>query len=634
VEVTQRREELSSAEADTRMAEGQRKARKENRNQCRATLHRCRDDHKRAGAGLADLQRGLDELHRRASAYRQVLRRKGEAERLLEEDELAIGAIAGRVAESWAQLEQVDRSRRAARQRLADADEHRRDHRAALEALELMADAPVEPGAAHGTARQQLRRYRDLEALAVRVSAIAAELAEARKLASRQAEAGEQAQKLNLSLSGQRSARIEITEHLEQAEQERERCLEQARDAQADLAECQRTLDAARARKKELGDREPIWRDLATRAQRLADELGCPLTSLQELKAAREMVVQHLTQVKASESELVERRESLQSVARELLAAGGPFDTELLRLKDAMGAELLAGAFEDASVEDAAVLEARLGPLVQALVVDDPATAAKQVHGRPDSLSDVWLVSRDEDAARLGAGAAREREGLTDVVVSEQRAIRVTRIPTRPRLGRKAREKRVAEVRAEADALDGQIESTRTERRRLERLVEDGEALLAGQVVWLAGDPAPEVAAIGRQLSDVQEQQENHRGAVTRFQEAARQVAPRIEALRGLLGSAVLLDPPDHAQRRDDLERDHDAAQAAQAEIQRCCEAARVVEDKLDTLRRTPLSEAEVAILETELSHLSDERDRLDAAIEAMEFVAGNSEALGCRASA
>jgi chromosome partition protein MukB len=527
-EVAQRREELSSAEADTRIAEGQRKAREENRNQCRATLHRCRDDHKRAGAGLADLQRGLDELHRRAVAYRQVLRRKGEAERLLEEDELVIGAIAGRVAESRAQLEQVDRSRRAARQRLADADEHRRDHRAALEALELMADAPVEPGAAHGTARQQLRRYRDLEALAVRLSAIAAELAEARKLASRQAEAGEQAQKLNLSLSGQRSARIEITEHLEQAEQERERCLEQARDAQADLAECQRTLDAARARKKELGDREPIWRDLATRAQRLADELGCPLTSLQELKAAREMVVQHLTQVKASESELVERRESLRSAARELLAAGGPFDTELLRLKDALGAELLAGAFEDASVEDAAVLEARLGPLVQALVVDDPATAAKQVHGRPDSLSDVWLVSRDEDAARLGTGAAREREGLTDVVVPEQRAIRVTRIPTRPRLGRKAREKRAAELRAEADALDAQIESTRVGRRRLERLVEDGEALLAGQVVWLAGDPAPELAAIGRQLSEVQEQQENHRGAVTRFQEAARQVAPRI----------------------------------------------------------------------------------------------------------
>jgi chromosome partition protein MukB len=558
-----------------------------------------------------------------------VLRRKGEAERLLEQDELAIAAIAGRVAESRAQLDQVDRARRAARQRLADADAHRREYRAALEALELMADAPIEADAAPGAALQQLRRFRDLEALAGRLGAIAAELGEARSLASRQAEAREQAEKLSLSLSGQRSARIEITEHLEHAEQERERCLDQTRAAQADLADCQRTLEAARARQKELGDREPIWRDLATRAQRLADELGCPMTSLPELQAAREIVLQQLTRVKASESELVERREDLQSAARELLAAGGPFDPELLRLKDALGAELLAGAFEDVSVEDAAVLEARLGPLVQALVVDDPATAARQVHGRSESLADVWLVSRDEDAAGLAAGAARQSSQATDVVVAEQRAIRVTRIPTRPRLGLQAREKRAAELRAEADALDAEIESTRVGRRRLERLAEDGEALLASQVAWLAGDPAPELAAIHRQLSEVQEQQEHHRAAMTRFQEAARQLAPRIEALRGLLGSAVLLDPPDHAQRRDALEQNHDAAHAAQAEIQRCREAARVVEDKLDVLRRAPLSETEIAILETELSRLSAERDRLDAAIEAMEFVAGNAEALG-----
>ena len=628
-EVVRRRDELSSAEADTRIAVEQRKAREEIRNQCRAMLHRCREDHKRAGAGLADLQRGLDELHRRAGAYRQVLRRKAEAERLLEDDELAIGAIAGRVVESRAQLDQVDRSRRDARQRLADADAHRREHRAALEALELMADGQVEVGATHGTALQQIRRYRDLEALAGRLSAIAADLAEARELARRQAEAGEQVEKLGLSLSGQRPARAEITEHLEQAEQKRERLLDQARQAQADLADCRRTLDAARVRQQKLSDREPIWRDLVSRAQHLANELGFPVISLPELQAARELVAQHLTRVKASESELVERRESLQSAARELLAAGGPFDPELLRLKDALGAELLAGAFEDASVEDAAVVEARLGPLVQALVVDDPATAASQVHGRPDSLSDVWLVARDEDIARLAAGATREREEATDVVVAEQRAIRVTRIPARPRLGLQARERRAAELHTEADALDAQIESTRVDRRRLERLAGDGEALLAGQVAWLAGDPTPELATIRRQLSEVQEQQEKHRAAMSRFQEAARQLAPRIEALRRLLGTAVLLDPPDHAQRRDDLERDHDTAQTAQAEIQRCREAARVVEDKLDALRRPPLSQAQVVILENELSRLSAERDRLDAAIEAMEFVAGNSEALG-----
>ena len=144
----------------------------------------------------------------------------------------------------------------------------------------------------------------------------------------------------------------------------------------------------------------------------------------------------------------------------------------------------------------------------------------------------------------------------------------------------------------------------------------------------MGGDPAPELAAIRRQLSEVEEQQGLRRAAVARHREAARQLAPRIKALRDLLGTAVLLDSPDHAHRRDTFERDHDAAQAAQAEIQRCRAAVRVVEDRLDVLRRTLLSEADVAILETELRRLSHERDRLDAAIEAMEFVAANAEAL------
>src|SRR5690606_33640545 len=153
------------------------------------------------------------------------------------------------------------------------------------------------------------------------------------------------------------------------------------------------------------------------------------------------------------------------------------------------------------------------------------------------------------------------------------------------------------QLRAEADELDGQLEVARADRRGLERLAEDGEALLAGQTVWMAGDPAPVLASIRRQLVEVEAQQEIHRAASSRHREAARQLAPRIEALRGLLGMAVLLDPPDHAHRRDSLEKEHDAAASAQKEIRRCAEAVRLVEDKLDVLRRLPLSEAEVAEL-------------------------------------
>lgn len=627
-EVARRREQLSFAESETQIAADERAAREGTRSECRATLRRCQDDHKRASAGLADLQRGLDELHRRAGAYRQVVRRRGEAVRLLDVEDLAVASMAGHLAKSKAELEQVDRDRREAKQRIADADEHRREHAAALAAVEQLAGASIEPDGAHGAAREQLRRFRDLEALAGRVSTISMELAEARKLASRQAEARDRLDKLGLELSGQRAAREEIAEHLEHKERDRERLLQEERDARSGVAECQRTLDTARSRQKELSEHEPAWRDLATRARHLEDELERSVASLPELQVARELVNQRLTEAKGQEASLVERRERLHAEARELLAAGGPFDAELLRVKDTLGAELLASAFEDVSLEDAGVLEARLGPLVQALVVDDPAKAAADVHDRPASLPNVWFVGRDEDAAQLaGAGIGQGRD-TGDVVVSEERATRVTRIPDRPRLGRKARETRAAQLRAEADELDSQIEVARADRRGLERLAEDGEALLAGHAVWMAGDPAPELAAIRRQLVEVEAQQEVHRAASSRHREAARQLGPRIEALRGLLGMAVLLDPPDHAHRRDLLAQDHDAAVSAQSEVRRCFDAARIVEDKLDVLRRLPLSEADVASLAAELARLSDERGRLDAAIEAMEYVAANAEAL------
>lgn len=629
--VAQCRSAVAAAEAEARIADEQRKVRAEQRKQCRAAMHRCREDDSRARAGLADLQRGLDELHRRASLHRQVHRRKAEAEQQLGGAELAIATIAARIAETTTQLDQLDRARRDARQRLSDVHAHRQEHRTALAALEQMARTPVDADAAHDSALEQLRRYRGLDALVGRLDTLAAELVDVRRLASRQAAIREQAETLQLDLSEQRSARLVIAEQLAQSEREREQLLAQARSAEAELADCQRAQEAARDRQKAVGARQPIWQTLATRAERLAAALACPLTSLPELDAARARLAQALAQASASESDLIERRERLQSAARELLAAGGPFDAELLRLRDALGAEFLAGAFEDATVDEAAVLEARLGPLVRALVVDDPATAANQIHDRPDALSDVWLVGRDADAARLAAGVNQEseHEQRIDVVVSEQHAVRVTRIPTRPRLGREAREQSAAALRAEADALDAPIESARAERRRLEHLITDGDALLKDQDVWLAGDPALELAAIHDALTEFETQHDALCAAMTRCQEAASGLAPRIDALRELLGSALLLDPPDYGQRRDTLERDHAAALAAQAELQRCRDAAQVVEDRLDALRRPPLSDIEVETLAAEADRLSAQRDGLDAAVEAMQFVASHAEALG-----
>ncbi|WP_338111505.1 hypothetical protein, partial [Sorangium cellulosum] len=134
-----------------------------------------------------------------------------------------------------------------------------------------------------------------------------------------------------------------------------------------------------------------------------------------------------------------EAQERLLREARELLAAGGPFAPELIELKDRLGAELVALGFEDVALAEAAELEARLGGLAQALVVDDPEGAARAIAGRPDALADVLLVARDADLEGLASARSAVEVGARDVAVDEGIALRVSRVPSRPRLGRRAR---------------------------------------------------------------------------------------------------------------------------------------------------------------------------------------------------
>src|SRR5690606_14286829 len=123
-----------------------------------------------------------------------------------------------------------------------------------------------------------------------------------------------------------------------------------------------------------------------------------------------------------------------------------------------------------------------------------------------------------------------------------------------PRLGRRAREQRAAELQAEADAMEIAIDEARRERGRLERLVADGDALLGERALWLSGDPRPEFERVRRALEESRRQRDEQEAKATRAHDAALALRPRIDGLRQLLGEALLLDPPDHASRAASLE--------------------------------------------------------------------------------
>ncbi len=99
-----------------------------------------------------------------------------------------------------------------------------------------------------------------------------------------------------------------------------------------------------------------------------ASPLAATVDSRATLDAARAALDGQLAGARKDEQAALEEHEALLREARDLLAQGGPFDPELLKLKDQLGAELVAASFEDVGLDAAGRVEARLGPLVQALV--------------------------------------------------------------------------------------------------------------------------------------------------------------------------------------------------------------------------------------------------------------------------
>jgi chromosome partition protein MukB len=138
----------------------------------------------------------------------------------------------------------------------------------------------------------------------------------------------------------------------------------------------------------------------------------------------------------------------------------------------------------------------------------------------------------------------------------------------------------------------------------------------------------PQLAALKRTLAETEAQREIERAASSNYAERARQLQPRIDGLRALLGQALLLDPPDYAERARSLEFEQEAARSAKAHVAAHREQAELVDQQLITLRHAPLADRDLAQLRMRVLELQALRERLDAGIDALAYVLTNVEAL------
>jgi len=605
-----------------------------------------REAYDRASLGLAHLQEGLDELVRRAHGHRRLERRLAEARTLLDRPALTAEAAAAALAEIDDQRARGEVERARIDREVRDLEARREEYaraRAALEAIDPAAAALL-PGALHGHARGVLARLAEREGLLGRAHELEREQLDAERLAVRQRAA--RALAAELGITGAAPGHVPDAAGHEVAGtapgsapegllggaivarelDEIERVVRDAEDAaRHDPAAAARpALDDLRGRLAALDDRLAAWHHAQASAHRLAGFEPVP-SSRAGVIALRDRVIEEQHALAARRRELEATREATRLRAIALERSGTALDPDVVRLRDELGGELLAERFEDLDVATASWVEARLGPLVNALIVDDPVAAAETIRGSARAIPTVWLVA---------AGAALDAEppddgapGDVDAICREPFGVRVTRRADPPSLGRRARERHVAELHA-AIARDGDALDELTARAAALAGWHRDADQLAGQIeAWLAGDPTAERATLESELATLELAAHAHHERVRAAHARATEARRRRDGLRRLLGDAALIDAPDHAARAGELARARAELAGARAELERVAPARTLLGEHAEILRRPPLDDDRRAEHDARAAALAAELDRLFLARGALEDVLAHRHA-------
>ena len=596
------------------------------RTRARQERTRAVEAYDRAAHGLAHLQEGLDELIRRAHGHRQLHRRLDDARALLDRPALvaddAITVLAeldGERSRCHAERARLDRDTR-------NLDGRRTDHAQALQALATLEattenEAPA-AGDPHTRARACLARFADLEAALGRTHELERELLEAERQAARQQAARGLAASLGLG-SGQSGAAAAVVRALAEVDGELRAAEDEARAETAATTTIRHQLVDLRGAHTQLDDRLARWEVTTAAAARLATD-GPPPSTLAEVAALRDRFSEEHHAIARNRAQLEANREELQRRAATLEQSGSAVDPELLRLRDELGGELLASRFEDVEAGVAAWVEARLGPLGNALIVEDPEAAAQLLADSERTLSTIWLVRSGSD---LDLEPPEDASTLRDVISPEPFGLRVTRRAVNPSLGRRARERQVVALHAMI-ARDGEALDQLAERaQRVAGWRRDAELCAAHGDLLAGGDPSRARSELDSEIARLELAEHVARDRAAAAQHRSTVARTRLDGLRRLLGESSLLEELDHAARACELATHRATLVTARDELARVAVARRVLGPLVDVLREPPPTDAMLADAALRTSALDDQLDRLFHARVALEDVVAHRHA-------
>ncbi|GMU22531.1 MAG: hypothetical protein AMXMBFR13_26170 [Phycisphaerae bacterium] len=583
--------------------------------------------HTKAAQGLANTQSGLEELARRAAEHRMAVQHLTDARRLLPEESVDPADIGTAMKAAQASHQMVQAQWLKAGRTLANAEAHRREFEEVIAALNRIVNDMIAPAAAFRRAGEVLQNLRDLDASAKQQAALTAEIPLTRHSVQRQQKARNLAQALGTPATPIHSSQ-DANNALAAVESSLQAALERHRQAEQHINALQHSLDRSQELIRELDRKLATWREANGRALPLEQRWAVTLRTREAINRFRAEINGKVGEQRAELATAETSEKAFHAQITQLEHSGGTFSPELLKARDTVEGELLAGQFEELSANDAALYEALLGPLAQAIAVDDVRAAAAELAKSDERPDSVWLVDADSPLPLDDHGRPPGDRLGGDVLVRGVAGARLTRLPTQPTLGRRARERKIAELRRQEADVKRQVESLHAALRDTQAVLATADDLLAEADLLQAGDPSVRLQEARDQQTQTKDVQAKHRADMDAAQGEINTLNPRQKALRDLIQIAWSLDEPDQAAKLEQLLDSLAAAKAAAAEIQRVARDRAVLEQGLDVLRTVPISDAEIASLRQDRQKLGRQLDDVQLAIRSVEYVQEHRAAL------
>ena len=224
------------------------------------------------------------------------------------------------------------------------------------------------------------------------------------------------------------------------------------KDSEGEEQKLSDSLKALMAKRSSVFSEIKPWDKAQSAALEMGQLFSLKITSTSNLQAIQDEISKRRDVLYDSKHRLHYERKNLLESISQLQNSKTYSDEKLIKVAQEVGGDLLFDVFDALDIETARKKEAEIGPLKNAIHLEDPDSAVESVLGIENLPEEVWLVNHHDLKHNLKTNHYDDR-----VVTYWGPSIRIAKHPKHPLLGADSREKEIDRIQLKLSKMSLEI---------------------------------------------------------------------------------------------------------------------------------------------------------------------------------